>query len=37
MAGHLGRDMGAQRPAGRMLQVAAGVLHFVEGAFDPFP
>ena len=40
MAGHLGRDMRAQapeRPAGRMLQVATGILHLVEGAFDPFP
>ncbi len=40
MAGHLGRDMRAQapeRPAGRMLQAAAGVLYFVEGTFDLFP
>ena len=40
MAGHLGRDMrgqAAERPAGQVLQVAAGVLHLVEGTFDPFP
>ena len=40
MAGHLGCDMRAQapeRPAGQVFQVAAGVLHLVEGAFDPFP
>ena len=40
MTGHLGRDMRAQppeRPAGQVLQVASGVLHFVEGPFDPFP
>ena len=40
MARHLGRDMRAQaaeRSAGQMLQVAAGVLHLVEGTFDPFP
>ena len=40
MAGHLRRDMRAQAAeclAGQMLQVAAGVLHLVEGAFNPFP
>ena len=40
IAGHLDRDMRAQtaeRPAGQMLQVPTGVLHFVAGAFDPFP
>ena len=40
MARHLGCDMRAQAPecpAGQVFQVAAGVLHLVEGAFDPFP
>ena len=40
MARYLGRDMRAQAaecPAGRMLQVPTGVLHFMKGTFDPFP
>ena len=40
MARHLGRDMRGLAPdrlAGQMPRVPAGVLHFVEGAFDPFP